>query len=535
MTINKKRLLLFLVPLFLALPFLNRAYFVDDHFFVEIAHWIKDNPLRPYSFPTEGQAPDATLTGKELSMRIVNPLLHQYFMAGLMKLGGDREWFLRLGGVLFSCFSALLLFELARRWMDHPFLATIFLLVTPAFWVTSFSLLIDPTLLFFFLMGLYAFIRAGVEDSIPWMLLSGVALGLALLTKYTALLALPVCWTWLIINRSTIRRPWLLLLSSVMALLILSLYVGATRWVYGAGHLFAASSETLTRISFAKILVLMVFLSGGTVVPLLIWGMGPSRVILGGVLLMVLSVSVFGSSLGGFSIAQALLMGLSCVTSFLLLMLFLIQYRSWRPKTDAFLLLWLLGFLGMMVFVMPWVAVRYLLIGLPPLVFCTVRLVEISRPRAVVPILWGGILLTGMVGAAVGYADYQQAESSRRVVSDLRRANLLQGDRNYYFADAFTMTYLLKEDWKPISDPSKLSPGDRVITSQVTFPLFWFFRHRVPIRLVGTFENPTSFPLKVMDSKGGAGFYGSAWGPLPFSFSSGPWERFHLFEIIESS
>jgi hypothetical protein len=37
MSITRQRLLVFLIPLFLSMPFLNRAYFVDDSYFVEIA------------------------------------------------------------------------------------------------------------------------------------------------------------------------------------------------------------------------------------------------------------------------------------------------------------------------------------------------------------------------------------------------------------------------------------------------------------------------------------------------------------------
>ncbi len=530
MTLARQRLLIFFVPLLLALPFINRAYFVDDNFFVEIARWIKDNPARPYDFSTHGEnsAGVQALSGKETLIRIWNPLLHQYYIAGLMKVGGEKEWFLRLGCVLFSCFSALLLFELARRWLDHALLGTLLVLVTPVHWVTSYSLLIDPTMACFFLLGLYAWIRSAEEDSAAWAAGAGVSIGLALVTKYTAMLALPVIGTWLLLNWKSVRRPWLAALPAVISLAFLALYVYATKRLYGTGHLFAASAESLVNVSFGKMLVLLEFLSGAAIAPLVVWAAFSRRLLAAGFLLFVVLTSLLASSLGGFDVKSSALMALWLSTSLLVLM------SAWQ--TDRFLGLWLYGFIAMMVFVMPWVAARYFLIGLPPLVFCAARFVEKRRPAFAKPLLLGAIVVTGIVGLAIGYADYKQAESGRFLVSELRRQNFLEGARNHYFAATFTMTYLSQQNnWKPASDLRDLRPGDRVVTSEVTFPLFWRFRNNVPLKLIATVEYPASFPIKVMDARNGAGFYGSAWGPFPFSVAKGPWERFHLFEIMPAS
>jgi hypothetical protein len=78
----------------------------------------------------------------------------------------------------------------------------------------------------------------------------------------------------------------------------------------------------------------------------------------------------------------------------------------------------------------------------------------------------------------------------------------------------------------------ELKPGDRILSSEVTFPLYWLLKKGVPIKEIAVFEFPSRFPVRVMDSYGGAAFYASAWGPLPFTLSSKPLERFHLFEVI---
>src|SRR4051812_11596563 len=105
MSFPKQRLIAVIFPLLLALPFLRRAYFVDDSYFVEIASWLKDNPTRPYDF----RADDAGLQNKGWEdngfVRMVNPLAHQYYLALLMKVGASTEALLRTGCLLLSCFS----------------------------------------------------------------------------------------------------------------------------------------------------------------------------------------------------------------------------------------------------------------------------------------------------------------------------------------------------------------------------------------------------------------------------------------------
>ncbi len=532
MSLHKQRLLLFFVPIILALPFLNRAYFVDDHFFVQIARWIKDNPTRPYDFPDENSATDFSLSKPDLSMRIVNPLLHHYYMAAIMKVGGEREWLLRLGCLLLSCCSALVLFALARRWVQHAFLATLLILVTPVHWLTSYSLLIDPTMALFFLMALYTFVRASESNALLWLVASGLFTGLAAVSKYTAVLVLPVTWVWLGLHWRGIQRKFLFAIPTLIGVGILALYVHATKNLYGVGHLFGASHETLHGVTVGKLLVLAVFLSGSTIVPLLVWASVEKPVASFAALLVLAVVGFFASSLGGFHHIQAVLMGIWTVTSGLLIVSFVRNVLPQKKPTDLFLFLWLLGFLVMMSVVMQWVAARYLMIGLPPLVFCVVRLIETTRASRVREFLMGGIAFTAIVALSLAIADDRQAETARSIVKELRAQNLLENPRNHYFAEAYTMTYLAKEGWKPVSNVHQLRPGDRILTTEVSLPLFWFFRERVPMRLIGTVQMPSRFPVRVMDSQSAAGFYASAWGPLPFSFSKGPWEQFDLFEII---
>lgn len=531
MTLSRSRLIVFFVPLLFSLPYVNRAFFVDDQFFVRIGTWLKDNPTRPYDFAVEDAA-GQTLSKEDVLASIVNPLLHTYVLAGLIKLGGDKEWFLRGVCVLFTCFSGLFLFELGRRWLKNPLWATVLVLLTPAYAVGAHSLLIDPTMNFFFLGALLSLMISMETEHRAWALLSGVGFGLALLTKYTAILFAPlVVAMWFFQGASRVRFR-LMALSVGIGLLFLGGYLEITKKLYGLSHLAASTPLGLQPLSVMKLFVLLIFLGGGSLLPLGSWALHTKKARFLFVFLLAALCWFLTSSWGGFGGPTALLMALFFTGVVGFLWQVGAHWREWTSVGDRILFSWMILFLIMMAVVMPWVAVRYLIVGLPAFVFLTVRLVEIKYPGHALNIVQSLMIGSFLMSTAVAVADFQQAQTSRRIVVDAGERGWDKGAKPYYFGSAFTMTYLKKAGWPMCPSSEKLKSGDRIVVSEITLPLGWFFQKKIPLRLVDTIEYSSPWPVKVMDASSGAAFYGSAWGPLPYSFSMGPSERFHLFEVI---
>ena len=71
---------------------------------------------------------------------------------------------------------------------------------------------------------------------------------------------------------------------------------------------------------------------------------------------------------------------------------------------DAFLMLWMLGFLGMMVVVMDWVAGRYYFIVASGVALSAVRLIEIQWPDRAPRIIKGFLAALLVAGAALAFA-----------------------------------------------------------------------------------------------------------------------------------
>src|ERR1043165_5956950 len=109
--------LLVLVSLATSLPFVRRAYFVDDFYFVTMAKGILEHPARPYDFLSDdaGIANVAWERGKQ--PRMVNPPLFHYFLAAVIAVWGDATWKLRSASLLFPLISLYAAYFLGKRFV----------------------------------------------------------------------------------------------------------------------------------------------------------------------------------------------------------------------------------------------------------------------------------------------------------------------------------------------------------------------------------------------------------------------------------
>src|SRR5882672_3834181 len=97
--------LLFAVALGTSFPFVHRAFFVDDYYFVTMAKGILVNPGRPYDFKSDDAGIGNVAWERGQRPRMVNPPLFHYFLAGVMRVWGDAVWKLRTASLLFSLAS----------------------------------------------------------------------------------------------------------------------------------------------------------------------------------------------------------------------------------------------------------------------------------------------------------------------------------------------------------------------------------------------------------------------------------------------
>jgi len=533
----KLLILAWLAPVALGLPFIGRAYFVDDHYHMLMAQGILENPSRPYDFRADDAGPDNAGWDRGQPPRMVNPPLHHYWLAFLWKASGGRLWAVRLGGLFLAGFTAVFIFRLAQRFILPPLPAALLCVLTPAFWLTSHTLLIDGTMLFFFLGALVYWIDGLRRKSNALLFLSGLFMAATVLTKYTgAYVGLLALLWWGLQEKED--RSW----RALGFLLVPVVAMGAWAWwttaAYGDFHLTAAARRMVAPFRWSQVLVLLSFFGGAFLLPLSSWGWARRRprLLTGAATLASALWALMASPMGGFGPGQALMLSVFSVGALLFYAMLVAEAGAFRTRGDIFLLAWLaLGTLQMMV-AMAWVAGRYYLTLLPPVIFLIGRLGLSLHRHAPARLTrfqtaWGAGLLA--IGVLLAAGDYAQARTSRRVVEDSNRDGWLSsGRRCFYLGDSFTASYLKYAGWQAAFEQTPLRAGDLLLHQEVTMPPWWFRRSGRRFRELKAYEYRSWNPVRVMDNRGSAGFYASVWGALPFTFSTGPLERYRLLEVL---
>ncbi|MBA4394447.1 MAG: hypothetical protein C0407_12920, partial [Desulfobacca sp.] len=142
---------------------------------------------------------------------------------------GNTQLALAIGSQSITLLSFLPIFLLARRAFETrtAFLSVLCLEATPLFIVGSMIFIIDTVLLMFFLwaaLGFWKGIEQGNKKSFYW---AGLALGLALLSKITAVLFPLACLIFLMVSRErrkVLREPHLYL-ALLLGLVVFSPFV----------------------------------------------------------------------------------------------------------------------------------------------------------------------------------------------------------------------------------------------------------------------------------------------------------------------
>ena len=205
-----------------------------------------------------------------------HPPMVAYVMALFTGLGWDHEFFVRIGGLLISLLTVVVLFRTGRRLTPHdPALPWEVILIANVTLLFSAGCLIqtpDTPLLLFWALAVYCGVALITDGSPRWWYLWGVALGLGLLSKYTMILIVPCQFAFLLFSRNDRhwlfrKEPWLALLIGAAIFSPVVYWNWQHDWIsfaYQLGHGFNATD----RHAFGKLLE---YLGGqaGIITPLL--------------------------------------------------------------------------------------------------------------------------------------------------------------------------------------------------------------------------------------------------------------------------
>jgi 4-amino-4-deoxy-L-arabinose transferase-like glycosyltransferase len=542
--INRSAPVILLVTLTAAclLPFIGKAFAIDEPLFLWAAKQIQEHPSDPYGFSVNWY-------GTEMPMSEVtkNPPLTSYYIALIASLSGWNEAGLRLAFLLPAIGVVVGTYLVAARFCRRPFGAGLCALSAPAFLVSSNTVMSDTMMLAFWMFAVY-FWLSGMEKKSPAMLvLSSLLIPLCALTKYFGISLIPLLLLYSVVER---RRVGWWATYMLIAVAVLVCYQWMTHALYGRGLLLDAASYAtglqtqFAKWSLSKTLIGLAFSGGCTAVVLFfstaLWS---RKVLLAGAactVLLALIVRLDGTvesyPIAGGDFTRWLVVGelaIFAAGGVGLLALSVLDLVRHQDAESFLLFAWITGTFLFAAFVNWSVNGRSILPMIPAAGILIMRRIEAGEKPgqgARPPRVWIPLAGATALSLAVTWSDCVYANTARQAANDIR-GKYGGGGRSVLFQGHWGFQYYM-ELWgaKPI-DRNQPRPDLSVVVVVPKNNTSRFPMHSAGTTLRETIDIPSSRWLTTMDPLSGSGFYSEIRGPLPFVVGRTALERYEIFDV----
>ena len=424
-------LILMAVTLACLLPFIGKAFHIDDPLFIWCARHIQSDPFNFYGFNLNWNKHEALMAAVTK-----NPPLAAYYMALVGSLLGWSEIALHAGFLLPALAAILGTYCLGRNFCSRPFWAALATVAAPVFLLSSTSVMCDTMMMAFWVWSVYFWMEGFKTGNPAKLCLAALLIAACSLTKYFGMSLIPLLLTYSWLERRRIGR-WLACLC--LPVLVLAFYQWLTHRLYGHGLLLnAVAYATQLRVGGAlpsKVLAGLAFAGGGVVMLLtaapLLWdrkklAAGFFMAVMVGLLVLTMK------KVGGFQVVDAGNVKWLFVIQISLLVtagtsLGLLVAEDWlRQKTPASALLglWVAGTFVFACAVNWTVSGRNILPMVPAVCLLLMRRLEtreLLRGWSSTLLLLGPLGVSLLIALLVARADYRLADSARTAASFMTR------------------------------------------------------------------------------------------------------------------
>ena len=526
--------LLALVTLVCLGPFLSKPLHMDDPLFIWTARHIQANPGADfYGFSVNWYGLEEPMSDVQQ-----NPPLICYCTALAASVVGWSEIALHLVFLLPALAAVLGTYQLAREFVSRPGLAALAALCTPAFIVSSTTLMCDVPMLAFWLWAMVYWIRGVKRGENAKLLVSALLMTCCALTKYYGMALVPLLFVGTLAQTRRLGRWALFFLIPVS---VLAAYQWLTQELYAQGLLSSAISyATVERSSgiFQQMLMGLSFTGGCILVALfgapLCWSWRQLAGWLGLTLIAIIPL-FFVEKLGTCPLREggALRWGLIVQVGLFSLggiSLLALAGRHWFQRRDADSLLLLLWIVGTFVFatMVNWTISARTLLPLAPA--AAILLVRSLEPYANLArrLVWP-VLLSGLVSLWIAWADFDLACIGRRAAREIARE--CEGAKRAWFQGHWGFQYYMAGSRaKPLDQArSVVSPGDVVITPDNNTNVEDL---RSSVRRIKLLSYRPCGWLTTMSFRTHVGFYSSRGGPRPFALGPVPVELYEMATAV---
>ncbi len=533
---SREAVFVVLVTVLCLLPFIGKAFHIDDPMFLWAAEQIQQDPLDFYGF-------DVNWEGITRPMAEVNknPPLVSFYLAGATALLGWSEIAVHLAMLFPAVLLALGIYRLAAALSERPVEATLLAMLSPLILISSTTVMSDVLMLALLCWGLWLWIEALERPSLSRLLAAAVLLGLCPLAKYFGIVGLPLAVLYALLRHRARASLWVLLIP----LLMIAAYHALTYRAYGLLPLaevagYANTFRTLTEASVLETgLVALLFLGGGLIgTALYIATLHSPRVIaleagaalLASGALFILepgtSLSAYGEE--GLRWEFLLHVGLFAFLGLNVLVLVLTVFREWRDPATVLLCCWLFGVFVFAAFLNWTPSGRALLPAVVPASILIMR--RLGPPGGLrAPVF--RLLVASILGLWLTAADYELAEAQRDAVDEVA-ALLADQEKQAWFQGSWGFQWYMEQaGFKKIDHGATTLLAGDLIAIPNNNPRRMNFGPELVERL-SWLHVPMNAWASTKSISRGAAFY--ARGPLPFAFGPVEPEWYFVYRVKAS-
>ena len=560
-----------LLLILLLLPFSTKPVHIDDTVYVAIAKQILLDPFHPYQF-------DFNWLGQPESMWLItlHPPLHCYLLATVGYFAGLNEFVLHLlcGGLAVGC--SLIMLSVASRFCEHPVLATLLTVLTPAFFVSATTLMADIPMLFFWLLAVYFAVRAANADSPAGLWLAAIAGCATAMTKYFAIAIVPLLVVyvyWVLDSRDSTDdqggqtqpqtrpafRPVMILFLPIVVLVGWGVY-SQQQPDYGFFHPFAAAHfstmHKTPEVLFSTTRTTLAFLGGSLVWPLLMIPMAfrLSRslkcLVIGLLLTVVLAEHSSQTDGGTLTVDWARMFVFSAMAGAgISLLVICAASCSKRRDVESLLLgLWCFGTLVFAAVVNWTVNARILVPAIFPAAVLVIRWIEtLDDRKRWLSLLKYGLWPVVLLALVLSFADHQFAGASKQFAQTTVRNLVRKGEIVLFAGHWGFQFYMEQEGAKALDHYGEFRiAGDRAFEKKrlpqpgelIVYPTnnSGLESESMIMNIEKISQRPYSslFGLHLMSRSANAGFYSTLSGSQPFGIApDGITDRFTVYRVVE--
>lgn len=516
--------------------FINKALHIDDPFTIYMAKAVNSDFFKP-----------------ALSF-FSNPPFLGYYYAPIIQIFGEKEPWLHIFYFPFWILAIVAMFFLCQRFANRSLFPLLFLISTPAFIISSQGIMFDMPLLGFFLAAITAFIYGLDRDNDLLLVLSGIFAAIAILTKYSGLLLIPILLVYAMLNSGREKIKFLLI--PVLIFFIWNIYCIL---IFGNSVFLNALFSQLRHYFLSRIgmraLASLSFLSGTSVIIVLLTPFIIQRRCSPPYVLLSLSSGmlpfVMREVFGEYSFFEKGLLAIFFfVSTYTILLILHSGFKALAKKNNKDILFLSFWFFLIFIFtiLMNFIAARFMLLLLPPLFLLTYKEFLVLNFETIRLKLKLVVLSSFLFSTVLAVGDYQFAGLYRHFAYSTKKI-----EKAYFYCGSYLTSwgyayYLQRLDdaiivslYHSMKERSEKDVDTFITPTEPVLPAV------IKERSIFTKLLDSDYDRALVDSvyyrgriflhnkRSHTGFYSHDWGLLPFylSIKEKPLERFEIYKLIK--